>query len=84
MAFSALSMLVAAATSKGMDTVDKIYGGQTVVGTKDPKRMKKLYLIIAVSGVYALGSGHYIWGGIILGEFCLLVAFWKTVFYGRY
>ena len=83
-AFTASAMLTGAMVSWISDTVDKAYDGERVVGDKKPVRIKALYAIIGLSGVVAFGTGHYIWGGVIMGEFCLLVAFWKSVFYGRF
>lgn len=83
-AFTASSMLTGALYSGALNAVDKLYGGEQVVGSKKPKRIKVMYAVIGLSGVIALGTGHYIWGGVIIGEFCLLVAFWKSVFYGRF
>ncbi len=83
-AFTGSSMLLAAAYSGWMNAIDKLYGAEVTVGDKSVKRVKTMYVFLGLSGVIALGTGHYIWGGIIMGEFCLLVAFWKTVFYGRF
>lgn len=60
-AFTGSSMLTGALYSGALNVVDKLYGGEQVVGSKKPKRIKTMYAFLGLSGVIALSTGHYIW-----------------------